>query len=117
MSATFGTPDGETLELSVTEVTEGSPGADISKLLSTTGLVTFDPGFGNTASCKSDITFIDGDAGILRYRGYPIDQLAESSTFLETAYLLIYGELPTQSELSTFTARVAKHTMLHEDLR
>jgi citrate synthase len=85
--------------------------------LGTTGRVTFDPGFGNTASCKSDITFIDGDAGILRYRGYPIDQLAEQSSFLETAYLLIYGELPSESELSAFTSRVAKHTMLHEDLR
>src|SRR6195952_3316576 len=100
MSATFGTPDGETLELSVTEVTEGSPGADISKLLAKTGLVTFDPGFANTASCTSEITYIDGDAGILRYRGYPIDELAEHSTFIEVSYLLIYGELPTPDQLA-----------------
>jgi citrate synthase len=79
--------------------------------------VTFDPGFGNTAACNSAITFIDGDAGILRYRGYPIDQLAKSSSFLETSYLLIYGELPSATQLSDFQDRIAKHTMLHEDLR
>jgi citrate synthase len=117
MSATFATPDGETLELGVTEVTEGSPGADISKLLSTTGLVTFDPGFANTASCTSDITYIDGDAGILRYRGYPIDELAKGSTFLETSYLLIYGELPTTDQLAEFEGRIRRHTLLHEDLK
>jgi citrate synthase len=108
---------GGNLPLDAIDGTEAPSGLHIGKLLGTTGRVTFDPGFGNTASCKSDITFIDGDAGILRYRGYPIAQLAEGSSFLETAYLLIYGELPTQSELSSFTARVAKHTMLHEDLR
>jgi citrate synthase len=117
MSATFGTPDGETLELDVTGVTEGSPGADISKLLAKTGLVTFDPGFANTASCTSDITYIDGDAGILRYRGYPIDELAKGSTFLETSYLLIYGELPTTDQLAEFEGRIRRHTLLHEDLK
>jgi citrate synthase len=117
MSATFGTPDGETLELDVTDVTEGARGADISKLLSKTGLVTFDPGFANTASCTSEITYIDGDAGILRYRGYPIDELAEGSTFLETSYLLIYGELPTSDELDAFEGRIRRHTLLHEDLK
>jgi citrate synthase len=107
---------GGVLPLDGVEGTEAPSGAHIGKLLSTTGRVTFDPGFGNTASCTSAITFIDGDAGILRYRGYPIEQLAESSTFLETSYLLIYGELPTTAELETFTAEVMKHTMLHEDL-
>jgi citrate synthase len=109
-------PGGD-LPLEAVDGTEAPHGLQIGKLLGTTGRVTFDPGFGNTAACKSDITFIDGDAGILRYRGYPIDQLAEQSSFLETAYLLIYGELPTASELESFTTRIGKHTMLHEDLR
>jgi citrate synthase len=117
MSATLHTPDGETLELDVADVTEGAPGADIGKLLSKTGLVTFDPGFANTASCTSEITYIDGDAGILRYRGYPIDQLAEGSTFLETSYLLIYGELPSTDQLSDFEERIRRHTLLHEELK
>ncbi|HTR70859.1 MAG TPA: citrate synthase [Mycobacteriales bacterium] len=104
------------LPLDEVEGTEAPSGMHVGKLLSTTGRVTYDPGFGNTASCTSAITFIDGDAGILRYRGYPIEQLAESSSFLETSYLLIYGELPTRAELATFTAEVMKHTMLHEDL-
>ncbi|HEY7009428.1 MAG TPA: citrate synthase, partial [Jatrophihabitantaceae bacterium] len=117
MSATLHTPDGEKLELEVTDVTEGAPGADISKLLSKTGLVTFDPGFANTATCTSQITYIDGDAGILRYRGYPIDQLAEGSTFLETSYLLIYGELPSTDQLNDFEERIRRHTLLHEELK
>ena len=96
-SATFRTPDGETLDLDISRRRpRARPAPNISKLLSKTGLVTYDPGFANTASCTSEITYIDGDAGILRYRGYPIDQLAEESTFLETSYLLIYGELPTR---------------------
>jgi citrate synthase len=97
--------------------TEGSDAYDISKLLKETGRVTLDPGFVNTASCRSAITYIDGDAGILRYRGYPIEQLAENSTFLETSHLLIYGELPTADELADFDARIRRHTLLHEDLR
>ncbi len=101
----------------VVEPTEGSAAYDISRLLTETGRVTLDPGFVNTASCSSAITFIDGDAGILRYRGYPIEQLAEGSTFLETSYLLIYGELPTAAELEAFDARIRRHTLLHEDLR
>jgi citrate synthase len=117
MSATLRTPDGETLELDIADATEGAPGADISKLLSKGGLVTFDPGYANTAACTSEITYIDGDAGILRYRGYPIDQLAEESTFLETSYLLIYGELPTADELADFEGRIRRHTLLHEDLK
>ena len=87
--------DGTEQDLSVVTPTEGPPGVDISGLLAKGGLVTYDPGFVNTASCSSEITYIDGDAGILRYRGYPIDQLAEHATFLEVSYLLIYGELPT----------------------
>src|SRR5690606_18092594 len=109
-------PGGE-FEMSILPATEGASAFDISKLLPSTGLVTFDSGYGNTASCASAITYIDGDAGILRYRGYPIDQLAESSTFLEVSYLLIYGELPTQAQLDSFTNRISRHTLLHEDLK
>jgi citrate synthase len=105
------------LPLKVVEGSEAPVGLDISKLLGSTGQVTYDPGFVNTAACSSAITYIDGDAGILRYRGYPIDQLAEHGTFLETAYLLIYGELPTPDQLADFTRRVNEHTMLHEDLK
>ena len=90
---------------------------EISKLLTTLGVITLDPGFTNTGSTTSKITYIDGDAGILRYRGYPIEQLAESSTFLETSYLLIHGELPSAAELDAFTRRISRHTMLHEDLK
>ncbi len=97
--------------------TEGNDAVDVSKLLSTTDLVTLDVGFVNTASCRSAITYIDGDQGILRYRGYPIDQLAKGSTFIEVSYLLIYGELPTPTELENFTDRIRRHTLLHEDLR
>src|SRR4051794_1527242 len=91
-------PGGE-YEMPIAGATEGSPAVELGKLLSSTGLVTLDNGYGNTAACASQITYIDGDAGILRYRGYPIEQLAEHSTFAETSYLLIYGELPTQAEL------------------
>jgi len=101
----------------ISGATEGASAFDVSKLMATTGLVALDQGFGNTAACRSEITYIDGDAGILRYRGYPIDQLAESSTFLETSYLLIYGDLPTQEQLSAFTNKVSRHTLLHEDLK
>jgi citrate synthase len=108
---------GGELELPVRPVTEGSPGVDVTKLLSTTGLVTIDPGFVNTASCSSEITYIDGGAGILRYRGYPIEQLAERSSFIEVSYLLIYGQLPTQTQLADFTEKISRHTLLHEDLK
>src|ERR687885_92140 len=94
--------DGDTIDLPVVGASEGASGADITKLLSSTGLVTYDPGFANTASCTSEITYIDGDAGILRYRGYPIDQLAERSTFTEVSYLLIHGDLPTAEQLAQF---------------
>jgi citrate synthase len=96
---------------------EGPSGVDVSKLLAETGFVTFDAGFANTASCVSSITYIDGDAGILRYRGYPIEQLAERSSFIEVAYLLIYGELPTAAELEDFTGWIGRHTLLHEDMK
>src|SRR5271167_4653736 len=94
--------DGE-LDLPIKPATEGSAGIEVTKVLATTGMVTLDPGFVNTASCSSDITYIDGDAGILRYRGYPIEQLAEKSSFLEVSYLLFYGTLPTADELADFT--------------
>jgi len=105
------------VDLPVVPATVGSSGYDIGNLLKATGNVTLDGGFVNTASCSSEITYIDGDAGILRYRGYPIEQLAASSTFSETSYLLIYGELPTPEQLADFENRITKHTMLHEDLR
>jgi citrate synthase len=104
-------------EMEIHAATEGASAFDVGKLLASTGLVTLDSGFGSTAACSSAITYIDGDAGILRYRGYPIDQLAEGSTFLETSYLLIYGELPTKAELDSFTNRISRHTLLHEDLK
>ncbi|MDT7615198.1 MAG: citrate synthase [Pseudonocardiales bacterium] len=104
-------------EMPIKPATEGAAAFDIGKLLPATGLVTLDSGFGNTAACSSEITYIDGDAGILRYRGYPIDQLANGSSFLEVSYLLIYGELPTQAQLDDFTTRISRHTLLHEDLK
>ena len=109
-------PNGELL-LGEVPATVGSPGYDVSSLLKETGHITLDPGFMNTASCQSAITYIDGDKGILRYRGYPIEQLAAKSTFIETSYLLIYGHLPNPAELSKFTQDITMHTMVHEDLR
>jgi len=109
-------PNGELL-LGEVPATVGASGYDVSSLLKETGHITLDHGFMNTASCESAITYIDGDKGILRYRGYPIEQLAEQSTFLETSYLLIYGHLPSPSELSKFTQDIGMHTMVHEDLR
>jgi citrate synthase len=109
--------DGAELDLPVKNATEGSAGIEVTKLLATTGMVTLDPGFVNTAACSSQITYIDGDAGILRYRGYPIEQLAEKSSFLEVSYLLIYGELPTDEQLKIFTQQITKHTLLDEDLK
>ena len=114
--ATFTVRDRE-LKFPLVKATEGNNGYDISALLKETGDTTLDIGFVNTASCNSAITYIDGDAGILRYRGYPIEQLAEKSNFLEVSYLLVYGELPSESELSAFTERLRQHTMLHEDLK
>jgi citrate synthase len=111
------TAAGKTLDLPVVKATEGNDGYDIAKLLKETGNVTLDTGFVNTASCSSAITYIDGGAGILRYRGYPIEQLAEKSSFLEVSYLLIYGELPSPEQLADFDSRIRRHTLLHEDLK
>ncbi len=107
----------KTLDLKLMPATEGSGGYDISALLKETGNVTLDVGFTNTASTSSAITYIDGDAGILRYRGYPIEQLAEKSSFLEVSYLLIYGEMPTSDQLGAFDQQIRRHTLLHEDLK
>ena len=104
-------------ELAVVSATEGHSGIDISNLMTTTGLATFDQGFVNTASTKSAITYIDGEKGILRYRGYPIEQLAEKKSFLDVAFLLIYGELPTKDQLAEFDEKIRRHTLLHEDLK
>lgn len=109
-------PGGE-LPLRTVPATEGSSGLDVSKLLATTGQVALDVGFVNTASCTSAITYIDGDAGILRYRGYPIDALAGKASFLEVTYLLVYGELPTADQLGAFDEKLRRHTLLHEDLK
>ncbi len=115
-SALLTHPGGEH-KMSIVESTEGSNAVELGKMLPNTGLVTLDNGFGNTAACSSAITYIDGDEGILRYRGYPIEQLAQHSTFAETSYLLIYGELPTQEQLDSFTTKISRHTLLHEDLK
>ncbi len=114
--ATFRVDDHE-LEFARVPAVEGNDGVVISNLLKETGLVTLDSGFMNTASCESKITYIDGDEGILRYRGYPIEQLAAQSTFLEVAYLLIHGDLPNSEELSQFTERVERHTHLHDNFK
>ncbi len=107
----------KTMQLPLLQGTMGPPVADIRKLNGELGIFTFDPGYGMTASCDSKITFIDGDAGILLYRGYPIEQLAQKSDFLEVSYLLLNGSLPTASELDKFEKGVMRHTMLHEQLR
>jgi citrate synthase len=109
--------DNRSLPLPEHAATVGPSGLDVSKLLNQTGYVTLDVGFGNTAGCTSAITYIDGDAGILRYRGYPIEQLAGKSSFLEVSYLLIYGELPTSEQLADFTDRIKVHTLLREEMR
>ena len=107
----------QTVELPVIVGSEGEKAIDITKLRSETGCVTYDSGYANTSSARSAITFIDGEKGILRYRGYPIEELAEKSDFLEVAYLLINGELPTLDEYSYFTESIRRHTMLHEDFK
>ncbi|MFP5415594.1 MAG: citrate synthase [Actinomycetes bacterium] len=107
----------KTLELPFVPASQGNNGYDISKLLASTGDTTFDIGFANTAVCKSAITYIDGDAGVLQYRGYPIEQLAEKSSFLETSYLVLYGELPTAAQLDDFTEKISHHMVIDERLR
>jgi len=106
---------GKTVSLPVVTGSEGEVGIDIAQLRAKTGAITIDPGFGNTGACRSKITFIDGEKGILRYRGYPIEELAARSNFLEVAWLLIKGELPTRAELDGFSGAVTHHTMLHEN--
>lgn len=109
--------DGKEYEFPIIVGTHGEKGIDISSLRSQTGYITLDSGFGNTGSCKSNITFLDGEKGILRYRGIPIEQLASKSTFIETAHLLIYNHLPTQDELDNFSRLFTKHAMIHEDMK
>ncbi|MBO3742847.1 citrate synthase [Actinoplanes flavus] len=109
-------PGGQ-LSMAVTKAVDGPGGIDVSALLKETGYVTLDQGFVNTASTKSAITYIDGDQGILRYRGYPIEQLAEKSTFLEVSYLLMNGELPTATQLQDFADKIRVHTLLQEEMR
>lgn len=109
--------DGTVYEFPVVVGTENEKAIDISSLRSKSGYITIDPGFKNTGSTMSAITFLDGEEGILRYRGYPIEQLAEEASFLEVAYLIIYGELPTQEELSSFENSITKHTLVHEDMK
>jgi citrate synthase len=109
--------EGRPLELPLVHGTEAEAAIDVEQLRSQTGLITYDPGYANTGSCRSAITFIDGEAGVLRYRGYPIEELAHRSTFLEVAWLLIHGELPSEKELKTFTTEVTHHTLLNESFR
>lgn len=109
--------DGKTYSLPVIRGTENEVGVDIGKLRSESGAITLDPGFNSTGACESAITFIDGDLGILRYRGYPIEQLAEKSDFVETSYLLLNGELPTAEQLKAFRAQLTYHSMIHEDMK
>jgi citrate synthase len=110
-------PDGQSIELPVITGSENEKAIDIGKLRSQTGHITMDPGYGNTGSCQSEITFLDGEKGILRYRGIPIEQLAAKATFVETAYLIIYGHLPNQKELELFRYNLNHHAMLHEDMK
>jgi citrate synthase len=115
-AATLGL-NGRSVQLPLVRGTAGDDGVDIADLRERTGLVTLDNGYRNTGSCTSAITYLDGDAGILRYRGYPIEQLAEQSTFLEVAYLLIYGELPTTDQLEQFRDSITRHSLIHEEMR
>ena len=105
------------VQLPIVDGTEGDSALDISALRAETGLITLDPGYGNTGSCSSAITYLDGERGVLRYRGYPIEQLAEQSSFLEVAYLLIWGELPTGGQLASFVSEVTHHTLIREEMR
>ncbi|MBU1866659.1 MAG: citrate (Si)-synthase, partial [Actinobacteria bacterium] len=108
---------GNATELDLVPGTIGDTGIDINTLRSATGKVTLDFGFANTAGCKSKITYVNGEEGILRYRGYPIEQLAEHSTFLEVAYLLFHGDLPTGDELARFQSEITHHTLLNEEMK
>ncbi len=108
--------DDQELELPVIIGSEGEKAVDVRKLRSTTGYITYDEGFGNTGSCQSEITYIDGEAGILRYRGYPIEQLAAKSNFVDVAYLVIYGELPTADQRAQFSARLTREAPIREGM-
>ena len=114
---TLSTPSGKELSFPHVKASVGPGGIDIRKLYAETELVAYDPGFGDTGSCESKITFIDGDKGILLYRGYPIEQLSENATFPEVSYLLLNGELPNAEQLEAFNGDLKKHTMLHEQIR
>ncbi|MBT6552043.1 MAG: citrate (Si)-synthase, partial [Gammaproteobacteria bacterium] len=109
--------NGNKVDLEILDPTIGSSTIDIRQLHNKLGLFTYDPGFQATASCKSDITYIDGDKGILLYRGYPIEQLAEQSNYLETSYLLMYGHLPSHVEYYDFVGMIKQHTMVHEGVK
>jgi len=109
--------NGQVVELPIITGTENEKAIDISKLRGLTGYVTLDKGFKNTGSCTSAITFLDGEKGILRYRGYPIEQLAEKASFLEVTYLILNGELPTKSQFSDFEKEIGQHTLVHEDMK
>jgi citrate synthase len=109
--------DGKTYAFPVVEGTEKEFAIDISDLREKTGYITLDIGYKNTGATKSSITFLDGEEGILHYRGYPIEELAEKSTFLEVAYLLIFGELPTQAEFQKFNNDITRRTLVHEDIK
>src|SRR5690606_6104520 len=109
--------NGKSHELPIITGTENEQAIDISKLRDVSGAITLDPGFKNTGATKSAITFLDGEQGILHYRGYPIEQLAEQSTFLEVAYLLIYGDLPSADTLKDFRSKISRHTLIHEDMK
>lgn len=109
--------DGQEYELPLVVGSEGEKAIDIRSLRAQTGLITLDPGYGNTGSCQSSITFINGEKGILRYRGYPIEQLAASADFVEICYLLVYGHLPDKKELSDFRHRLTYHSLIHEDMK
>jgi len=111
------TYDGKSVSLPLVAGSEAEAAIDIQSLRAKTGLITLDPGYGNTGACRSAITFIDGEKGILRYRGYPIEELAEKSTFLEVAWLLLYGELPKRADLTEFASEVTRHTLLHENFK
>ncbi len=117
MEAARLTLDGKDYELPTLVGSEGEVGVDISSLRAKSNAITLDPGFGNTGSCRSAITFIDGEQGILRYRGYPIEQLAENASFSEVSYLLIYGELPNRQQVTDWRRKLTYHSMLHEDMK
>ena len=109
--------DGKSYELPVITGSEDEKAIDVQNLRSDSGFITLDSGYKNTGATTSEITFLDGETGILRYRGYPIEQLAEKSSFIEVAYLLIHGELPTKHELERFSNAITRHTLIHEDMK